>query len=277
MRLPRAVVVVDMFGQAADLSPIRELCQRYELPLLEDAAEALGARYRGHNAGTLADAGVFSFNGNKIITSSGGGMLVSPNETWIEKARYWSMQSSDPDPVNNNYLHTELGYNYRMSNILAGVALGQLAVLETRIQQRRAVFERYRKSFEQLPGIEPQPEVLHTLAAMATAADLPSSTDARPSSRHTRWLSCFLVEEAKFGMSAGDLIRFLDLANIEARPVWKPMHTQPLYRDYERVGGEVAEDLNQRGICLPSSSSLTEDEQQFVIDRVREAHENSGP
>jgi pyridoxal phosphate-dependent aminotransferase EpsN len=256
-RLPKAVMVVHLFGQSADLHPIRQLCRRYELVLIEDAANAMGTQYRGQAVGTLGDVGIYSFNGNKIITSAGGGALTSPHPEWMEKALKWSTQARDSDPQGvNNYLHSELGYNYRMSNVLAGIARGQLEVLELRVQQRRAVFERYRQGFADLPGLEPQPEA--------------------PWGRHTRWLSCFLIDEAKFGMSAWDLVRLLDAANIESRPVWKPMHTQPLYRNFECVGGAVAEDLNRRGICLPSSSCLSEEEQQFVIDRVREAHERNG-
>jgi pyridoxal phosphate-dependent aminotransferase EpsN len=180
-------------------------------------------------------------------------MLVSPRSDWVDKARFWSTQGRDPDPLGvNNYVHSELGYNYRLSNVLAGIARGQLPLLEERVAQRRAVFARYRDAFAGLPGLEPMPET--------------------PCSRHTRWLSCFLIDEKRFGLPASGLIRFLDAANIEARPVWKPMHTQPLYQGYECTGGAVAEDLNRRGICLPSSSCLTEEEQQFVIERVREAH-----
>ncbi len=259
-RLPKVMCAVHLFGQSADLDVILEICRRYELPLIEDAAESLGARYKGRHPGTLGDVGIYSFNGNKIITGTSGGMLVSPRKDWVEKARYWSTQARDADPEGvKNYVHSDLGYNYRLSNVLAGIVRGQLEVLDLRVQQRRAVFERYRTAFADLPGIEPQPE-----------ADFGSSEKGE--SRHTRWLSCFLLDEAKFGMSAGDLIRFLDAANIESRPVWKPMHTQPLYRGYECIGGEVAEDLNRRGICLPSSSCLTEEEQQFVIERVWEAH-----
>lgn len=247
-RLPKAVTVVHLFGQSADLDPILETCRRYELPLIEDAAECLGAKYKGRMPGTLGDIGIYSFNGNKIITSTSGGMMVSRRKDWIDKARFWSTQARDPDPL-NNYVHTQLGYNYRLSNVLAGIALGQLDVLGLRVQQRRAVAFRYRDAFADLPGIELMPQAAYGL--------------------HTNWLSCFLIDEAQFGMSAGGLIRHLAAANIESRPVWKPMHTQPLYRGYECVGGAVAEDLNRRGICLPSSSCLTLEEQQFVIDRVR--------
>lgn len=262
-KLPRAVSVVHLYGQCADLDPIITTCRKYEVPLIEDAAESLGARYKGKHAGTLGDVGVFSFNGNKVITGTSGGLLVSPRKEWVEKARFWSTQARDPDPLGiKNYVHSELGYNYRLSNVLAGIVLGQLPVLEERVNQRRAVFERYRAAFEDLPGIYPQPE-----------ADFGSPADvATGRTRHTRWLSCFLIDEKEFGMSAGDLIRFLETANIEARPVWKPMHTQPAYRGFPCVGGRVAEDLNQRGICLPSSSCLSEADQETVIRLVRQAH-----
>jgi pyridoxal phosphate-dependent aminotransferase EpsN len=313
-RLPKAVSVVHLFGQPADLDPILEACRRYEVPLLEDAAESLGARYRGRHPGTLGEVGIFSFNGNKIITGTSGGMLVSPRADWVEKARFWSTQARDPDPLGiKNYVHSELGYNYRLSNVLAGIVRGQLEVLDLRVRQRRAIFERYRQAFADLPGIEPQPEwtvegrrskvesgdpksevrspksetqdpasgeemrnaecgTRNDEAAGGTAGENPQSAIRNPQFQHTRWLSCFLIDEARFGLSAGDLIRQLEAANVESRPVWKPMHTQPLYRGYECIGGAVAEDLNRRGICLPSSSCLTGAEQEFVIERVRAAH-----
>lgn len=265
-RMPRVAVVVHLFGQPAKLDEILEICQAYEIPVLEDAAESLGATYKGRDPGSFGEIGVFSFNGNKIITGTTGGLLVARDPAHIERARHWSTQARDPDPAGIcNYVHSELGYNYRMSNVIAGIVRGQLEVLETRVQQRRAVFERYREAFDQLDGIEPQPEAWTTDQGRLSPGNAPMEN------RHSRWLSCFLIDEAKFGMSAADLIRYLDAANIESRPVWRPMHTQPLYQKYECVGGSVAEDLNRRGICLPSSSSLTEEEQQFVIDCVRGA------
>jgi pyridoxal phosphate-dependent aminotransferase EpsN len=257
-RLPAAVMVVHLFGQSADMDPILEICARYELPVIEDAAEALGAKYKGQAAGTLGDAGVVSFNGNKIITGTMGGILITRNRAWVEKARYWSSQARDPGV---NYLHSEIGYNYRMSHMAAAIIQAQLKVLNRRVEQRRAVFQRYREAFEELPGIEPQPEA----SPGRGCSVLPSL--------HTRWLSSFLIDERKFGMSQEQLIQFLAKAKVESRPVWKPMHTQKLYERYESVGGGVAEDLNRRGICLPSSSCLTEEEQRFVIERVREAGE----
>lgn len=271
-KLPKAVTIVHLFGQSADINPIIELCGSYEIPLLEDAAESLGALYEGRHPGTFGAVGVYSFNGNKIITGTTGGILVAQNKEFVERGRKWSTQSRDADPKGiNHYVHSELGYNYRMSNVVAGIVRGQLDVLEQRVQQRRSVFGRYQAAFCALDGIEPQPE--------CTFGDGNSgrrSLDDLPRFRHTRWLSCFLLDEQKFGMSAADLIRFLDRANVEARPVWRPMHTQPFYREFECVGGRVAEDLSERGVCLPSSSSLSQDEQEFVIERVREAHQQVG-
>ncbi len=255
-RLPKAVMVVHLFGQSADLDPILAECRRYGLPLLEDAAEALGARYGDAVPGTLGDIGVFSFNGNKMITGTTGGLLSCRRKDWADSARKWSTQARDADPLGvNNYVHSELGFNYRMSNVVAGIVRGQLEVLEDRVLARRAVFERYRAGLADVPGFEPQPEPMF----------------GRPGTRHTRWLSCFLVDAGKFGMSAVDLIRRLDSENIESRPVWRPMHTQPIYRAFECVGGDVAEDLNARGICLPSSSSLAAGDQEFVIGSIRRA------
>lgn len=262
-RLPKAVTVVHLFGQSARLQEVLDVCQRYEIPVLEDAAESLGARYHGKHPGTLGEVGAFSFNSNKIITGTSGGMLVAADEDWIQKVRYWSTQARDPDPLGvNNYCHSECGYNYRMSNVIAGIVRGQLHVLDERVRQRRAVFDHYQGELEKVPGITPQPESQARL-------DSPSAE----TSRHTRWLSCFLVDEKEFGMTASDLIRFLDAANIEARPVWKPMHTQTLYQRLgsEVWGGAVAQDLHACGICLPSSSSLSRTDQDRVIAAIREA------
>jgi pyridoxal phosphate-dependent aminotransferase EpsN len=247
-KLPRALVVVHLYGQCADMKPILAICQRYEVPVLEDAAEALGATYRNQPAGTLGDLGVYSFNGNKIITTTGGGMLVSRNQAWVDKARFWSQQARDPGLV---YEHSELGYNYRMSNVLAGIGRGQLEVLDLRVQQRRAMAFRYRDALEDLPGISLMPQAPYGL--------------------HTNWLSCFLIEEDQFGCSRDDLIQALDQANVESRPVWKPMHLQRLYAGCECYGGKVAEDLFRRGICLPSSSSLSPEDQLYVVNQIRSA------
>jgi len=238
--------VVHLYGQPADMDPILATCRRHGVPILEDAAEAMGTLYKGRPAGSLGDVNVFSFNGNKIITTTSGGMLSSPNSDWVEKARFWSQQARDPRV---EYHHTEMGYNYRMSNVLAGIGRGQLEVLEERVRQRRAVFDRYREAFSDLPGLEPMPEAPH--------------------GRHTRWLSCFLVDEARFGASRDDILSALAAENVEGRPVWKPMHLQPLYERCDRYGGEVGADLYRRGLCLPSSSSLRRDEQAVIIEIVR--------
>jgi pyridoxal phosphate-dependent aminotransferase EpsN len=246
--LPRAVIVVHLYGQCADMDPILEVCRSYRVPVLEDAAEALGATYKEKPAGTFGDISVFSFNGNKIITTTGGGMLVSQKREWADKARFWATQSRDPGIA---YEHSEVGFNYRMSNVLAGIGRGQLEVLELRIRQRRAVALRYRDALADLPGISLMPQAPYGL--------------------HTNWLSCFLVDEERFGCSRDQLIHALNAANIESRPVWKPMHLQPLYSAAERHGGEVAEELFRRGICLPSSSSLSDAEQLYVITEIRRA------
>jgi pyridoxal phosphate-dependent aminotransferase EpsN len=250
-RLPRALIVVHLYGQCASMDPILSLCAKYGVPVLEDAAEALGATYCGRAAGTLGHIGVFSFNGNKIITTTGGGMLVSPDSRWVEKARFWSQQARDPGVA---YEHSELGYNYRMSNVLAGIGRGQLEVLDHRVSERRAIAFRYRDAFANLPGITLMPQAPHGL--------------------HTNWLSCFFIDEAEFGCSRDCLIRHLDRANVETRPVWKPMHLQPLYAGCARFGGSVAEDLFSRGICLPSSSTLSLPDQNYVVDQVHRAFEH---
>ena len=245
-RLPKALVVVHLYGQSADMGPILDACAEYEIAVIEDAAEAVGTLYKGKPAGTLGAAGVYSFNGNKIVTTTGGGMLVSRNQAWVDKARFWSQQARDAALW---YEHSELGYNYRMSNVLAGIGRGQLEVLDLRVQQRRAIAFRYRDAFAGLPGISLMPQAPYGL--------------------HTNWLSCFLLEERKFGCSRDELIGILDAANVESRPVWKPMHLQPLYARREHFGGAVAEDLFRRGICLPSSSSLTDQQQMHVVNVVR--------
>jgi pyridoxal phosphate-dependent aminotransferase EpsN len=245
-KLPRALVVVHLYGQCADLDPILALCEHYGVPVLEDAAEALGSTYKSRPAGSMGDIGVFSFNGNKIITTTGGGVLVSRNAAWVDKARFWSQQARNPGLA---YEHSEMGYNYRMSNVLAGIGRGQLEVLDLRVKQRRAIAFRYRDAFADIPGITLMPQASYGL--------------------HTNWLSCFLIDERDFGSSRDALIHALDKANVESRPVWKPMHLQPLFAGCERYGGAVAEDLFKRGICLPSSSSLSEEDQLYVINCVR--------
>lgn len=245
-KLPKAVVVVDLYGQCADFDSIRNICNRYGVPILEDAAEALGASYKGQAAGTFGEVNAFSFNGNKIITTGGGGMLASRDAALVDRVRFWSQQARDPGLA---YQHSEIGYNYRMSNVSASIGRGQLEVLELRVHQRRTVAFRYRDALADLPGISLMPQA--------------------PFGHSTNWLSCFLINESVFGISRDQLIAALDGAGIESRPVWKPMHLQPVYERCESFGGEVANDLYLSGICLPSSSSLTEEEQLRVINAIR--------
>ncbi len=245
-RLPRAVIVVHLYGQTADMAPILEACARHDVPVLEDAAESLGALYRGRPAGSFGAVSAFSFNGNKIITTTGGGMLAAVRPEWVERARFWSTQAREPGVA---YHHAEIGHNYRMSNVLAAIGRGQLEVLDERVRQRRAVEQRYREAFADLPGLAPMPEASYGV--------------------HTHWLSCFLVDPRQLGASRDDVLRALAAVDVEARPLWKPMHLQPLYAQCERYGGEVAADLFERGLCLPSSSSLSVADQERVIETVR--------
>jgi len=247
-RLPKAVVVVHLYGQSADMDPILDVCGRYGVPVMEDAAEALGALYKGKPVGTLGSLGAFSFNGNKIITASGGGMLISKNVAWLEKARFWSTQARDPS---NAYLHSEVGYNYRLSNVLAAIGRGQLLVLGERVRRRSEIAFAYCEAFADLAGIALMPQADYGL--------------------HTNWLSCFLVDEKRFGCDRDGVGRALSEAHIEWRPLWQPMHLQPLFRGIRCLGGTVAEDLFRRGLCLPSSSNLTYEEQMRVIAAVRSA------
>jgi len=245
-RRPRAVVVVHLYGQSADLDPIMRACQRYDVPVLEDAAEALGSLYRGRPVGSFGTVAAFSFNGNKIITTSGGGMLVARRQEWVDRARFWSTQARDAGLA---YLHSDLGYNYRLSNVLAGIGRGQLEVLDERVRQRRAVAFRYRDAFADLPGLTLMPQAAYGL--------------------HTNWLSCFLVDAERFGATRDDVLSALGAAGIEARPLWKPMHLQPLYAGCLCFGGSVSADLFERGLCLPSSSSLSASDQDEIISIVR--------
>lgn len=245
-RLPKALIVVHLYGQSADLARLEEVCGRFKVPILEDAAEALGTHYRGEQVGQRAPLSVFSFNGNKIITTSGGGMLVTRDRAWADKARFWATQARQPVAW---YEHEDIGFNYRMSNVLAGIGRGQLEVLEDRVAARRANAARYREAFADLSGIELMPQASY--------------------GRHTNWLSVFLLEEGVFGATRDELIAALAVEEIEARPVWKPLHAQPVFASAERVGGAVSEDLFARGVCLPSSSNMTLAEQARVVGVVR--------
>lgn len=244
-KLPAAVVVVDLYGQCADHAAISAICAEYDIPIIEDAAEALGATYNGSKAGSFGSIGVFSFNGNKIITTAGGGMLVSKKKEWVDKARFLSTQARDPAP---HYQHSTIGFNYRMSNLLAAVGRGQLQVLEQRVDARRRIYARYREELS-MPGIEFMPEAAY--------------------GRSTRWLTCVQIDAKQFGATTEEIRLALDAQNIEARPVWKPMHLQPVFAGCRARGGDVAKALFDRGLCLPSGSALSVSEQTRVVETVR--------
>lgn len=245
-KLPRAVIAVDLYGQAADYDRITAACARYDVPLIEDAAEALGATYKGRNAGTFGRIGIFSFNGNKIITTSGGGMLVSDDSRLAEQARHLASQARDPAP---HYQHSAIGYNYRMSNILAAVGRGQLRVLDDRIEARRRNYEAYRARLGDLPGV----------------SFIPWSRVGRPN----YWLTCILVYPEEFGATREDIRVALESASIESRPVWKPLHLQPVFEGCRTCGGRVAQRIFARGLCLPSGSNMSEADLVRVVDVVR--------
>ncbi|KML27272.1 DegT/DnrJ/EryC1/StrS family aminotransferase [Priestia aryabhattai] len=245
-KLPKAAIVVNLYGQSAKMDQILSLCNQYNVPVIEDAAESLGSTYKGKASGSFGKFGVYSFNGNKIITTSGGGMLVSNDIDALQKARFLATQARDYAP---HYQHSQLGYNYRMSNILAGVGRAQLQVLENRVETRRKIFERYYQELSGLSGITFMPELSNT--------------------KTNRWLTVLTVNEKEAGTSAAELVQAFTEQNIEARPVWKPLHMQPLFKGARYYSHEenkdVAHQLFKTGICLPSGSSMTENEQNKVI------------
>ncbi len=238
---PKAAIVVDLYGHCPDYQAIIEIAEAHGVELIEDAAEALGGSWRGRSAGSFGRLGVFSFNGNKIITTSGGGMLVGNGVADHERARYLATQAREQVL---HYEHQVVGYNYRMSNLLAALGRGQLSRLDIKVARRRAIFDRYAAHFSTVPGLSMHPEP--------------------PDCHSSRWLTCVLVDGDEFGASPSAIIEALDNQDIEARPVWKPMHVQPLYRDAPCMGGEVAVDLFTRGLCLPSGSSLADTD----VDRI---------
>ena len=249
-RLPRCVVLVNLYGQSADMDALLPLCERYGVPVLEDAAESLGAGYKGRASGSFGRVAIFSFNGNKIITTSGGGMLVADDADLVARARKLSTQAREAAP---HYEHVEVGFNYRMSNVLAGIGRGQLRVLDQRVERRRAVFETYREALAGLDEIRwmPEPAGMHS----------------------TRWLTCFTLPGGEARRDR--VLRNLERHSIEARPVWKPMHLQPLFAGApyfaHAQGDDVAAHLFEAGICLPSGSNMTQAQQERVIDQLRRA------
>lgn len=247
-QLPKAVVVVNLYGQSADMDLILELCQKYNVPILEDAAESLGSTYKGRMSGTIGDIGIYSFNGNKIITTSGGGMMVSNNEDYTKKATFWATQSREAE---RHYEHKEIGYNYRMSNVVAGIGRGQLKVLNERIVKKKEIYETYQSAFKEIADIE-----------MMNICDFGESN---------YWLSVMTLKETS-QVKPMDIMLALEKENIESRPVWKPMHMQPVFKQYPFFTATddqpVSEDYFKRGICLPSDTKMTAEQQQRVIDII---------
>lgn len=243
---PKAVIAVDLYGQCARYDRIVAICRRHGVPLVEDAAEALGATYQGRPAGAFGDLAVFSFNGNKIITTSGGGMLLADRADWIARARFLATQARDPAP---HYEHTTLGFNYRMSNLLAALGRSQLATLAARVDRRRAHNAYYRAALADVPGLDFMPEI--------------------EGGRSTFWLTTLTVEPAQAGATRENLRLHLETLDIESRPVWKPMHLQPYYRDCRTFGGAVAERLFEHGLCLPSGSNLDDASRERVVAALR--------
>ncbi len=249
----KAVVVVHLYGVPAKLDEIVEICKKYNVPLIEDAAESLGSTYKGKHTGTFGELGVYSFNGNKIITTSGGGMLVSDDEEKIKKARFWATQARENE---RHYEHKEIGYNYRMSNICAGIGRGQLKVLEERVAKKTEIYNLYKEELEKIEDIKMQEHEEET--------------------RVNNWLSCFVLNKDS-KVKPLDIILALENENIEARPVWKPMHLQPVFEgtDFIQVVEEksVAEKLFDLGVCLPSDTKMTKEEQMKVINVIKKIFE----
>ena len=241
-KVPKALVLVHLYGQCADIDPIKELCDKYGVILIEDAAESLGSTYKGAHSGTFGQSGIFSFNGNKIITTTGGGMLVSDDESIIAHARKLSTQAREPNLYEHK--HTEIGYNYRLSNVLAGIGRGQLQVIDDYVAARRRNFDFYKERLGKLPGVGFMPD-----AGWGT---------------HTRWFSCITIDPAQFGSDRTHVLETLQAEKIESRPIWMPMHMQPVFQQYDSYGGDVSAHLFDRSLCLPSGSSLTVDD----LDRI---------
>lgn len=248
-QLPKAVIVVNLYGQSAKMDEIIALCNQYGVPIIEDAAESLGSTYKGKKSGTLGTFGVYSFNGNKIITTSGGGALVSNDEDALRKARFLATQARDPA---EHYQHSRSGYNYRMSNILAGIGRAQLEVLNERVQGKRAVFQFYEEALGSIEGINFMPELEGTMS--------------------NRWLTTLTIDQEKLRQTPADIVKGLADQNIEARPVWKPLHIQPLFEGTcyypHNKNHSVSEQLFANGICLPSGTNMTIEEQERVIEVI---------
>lgn len=246
-KMPKAVVIVNLYGQSAKMDELMAICDKYNVPVVEDAAESLGSTYKGKMSGTFGKFGIFSFNGNKIITTSGGGMIVSNDEDMIQKALKKATQARDQAV---HYQHSEVGYNYRLSNISAGIGRGQMEVLEQRVNEKREIFNRYEATLGAIDGIEMMSELEDTY--------------------HNRWLSTMTVDSEKLGVTVSEIIEHLAENNIEARPVWKPMHMQPLFVecDYFSEEEDNSKYLYENGLCLPSDTKMTMEQQEIVINKL---------
>jgi pyridoxal phosphate-dependent aminotransferase EpsN len=253
-RLPKAVIIVDLYGQSADYEMLLPICERYDVPVIEDAAEALGTKYNGIACGAFGTLNIFSFNGNKIITTSGGGMLLSDNTSLLNKAKFWSTQSREPEIY---YQHKEVGYNYRMSNICAALGFGQLGNLQERIEKKKIIFNRYKKEFDDLP---------------ITMMPLLNKGEAN------YWLSVMTINDDS-NVTASDIIMALQVVGIESRYAWKPMHLQPIFMKNafytENKGNSVGEFVFSRGVCLPSGTDLTVEEQHEIVNIIRDVFATS--
>lgn len=253
-KTPKAIIIVHLYGMPARLDEILEIARSYEIPVIEDAAEALGSAYRGQKLGTFGEMSILSFNGNKIITTSGGGALISMNKDYIEQARFLATQARDPAP---HYEHSQIGYNYRMSNISAAIGRGQMRVLPLRVEQRRANYERYVEILGDLPGIF-----------------FPSESSDCFSNR---WLSTILIDPEESGGVTRETVRLsLEAENIESRPLWKPMHMQPVFKDCPFYGDGISERLFEKGLCLPSGSNLSKANHQLICETVHSVWQKQG-
>lgn len=246
-RLPKAFILPHIYGLCADISEVCRVCEFYGVPVIEDAAESLGCRYGDKSPGTFGVMGAFSFNGNKIITTSGGGMLVTDDQKLSERARYLVSQAREQGP---SFVHGDVGYNYRLSNVLAAIGLGQLEILDKRVQRKREIFLNYKRGLEGLEGLSFMPEPDYCVG--------------------THWLSCVIINASQTRLTPSDVAGYLQDENIESRFFWTPMHLQKYFLEYEKVGGAVAEALSLEGLCLPCSTKLTEDEQSYIISKIRE-------
>jgi dTDP-4-amino-4,6-dideoxygalactose transaminase len=244
-KYPKAVIVVHLYGQSAKIEEISQICKKYGVLLIEDAAEALGASFNNKKLGTFGEIGILSFNGNKILTTSGGGMLVSDNEEFVKKARFLSTQARDNAP---HYEHTHIGYNYRMSNILAGIGRGQLKVLDERVKRKREIFQKYFDALSKIEGIKFQPELKDSFG--------------------NRWLTAITVDPSKTGADREEIRLELLKYNIESRPLWKPMHLQPVFKDCEKYVNGTSEDMFKNGLCLPSDTKLKDKDIEMIAEII---------